>query len=52
MLVTLAEMQAEWEEEMANGHPLQARWVIIRGYAIIIWAFVGALCPRAVRKLF
>jgi hypothetical protein len=51
VLIAIAEMQAEWAEEMARGRSSQARWVIVRGYAIIGWAFIGALLPRFIRRL-
>jgi hypothetical protein len=50
--VAIAEMQAEYIEELAQGHIWQARWVAVRGHCLVVWPFFCALVPTFVRRMF
>lgn len=48
-MVAVSEMQAEHIEEIRAGNYRKARWVSIRGHALIILTLLGALLPSRIR---
>lgn len=52
ILVAISEMQAEYFEALAAGQPRRARWIVLRGYLLVIQSSLHALLPGIVRRLF
>jgi len=49
VMVAVSEMQAEYIEEIRAGNYRKARWVSIRGHALILLTLLRALLPARVR---
>ena len=48
----LADMQDEYVELFAKGQVRRARWVVVRGYFLIVPGWVYAMVSRALRRIF